>query len=254
MGWLEQTMVGFDTETTGVDTATDRIITAAIITRDGAGGSETRRTWLIDPGVEIPAAATAIHGITTLQASAEGAPPAEALNEIATILASALSSGTPIVGFNVTYDLAILESDLARHGLSTLTERLGLSSPADIRPIIDPLVLDRHLTPYRQGKRKLIDLCGVYGVVVDDDHLHSADADVGATLDLISAMGRHHPTLGDVAIEDLHDLQVSAHKRWAEGFRAWLISRGRTDDLPDCGWPAPSISSHPLDKPPPYEG
>ncbi|MBN2176923.1 MAG: DNA polymerase III subunit epsilon [Demequinaceae bacterium] len=240
MDWLEDTMIGFDTETTGVNTSTDRIVTAAVISRQGADGVPDRRTWLIDPGVEIPIGATAIHGITTLRASAEGAPPEEALEEIAATLAETLLSGRPIVGFNVSFDLAILEADLARHGLSTLTQRIGVASPSEIRPIVDPLVLDRHLTQWRKGKRKLIDLCEAYGVLVNNDSLHSADADVLATLDLLVAMGRVHSPLREMDLQDLHDLQITAHRTWAESFRAWLISRGRTDDLPDPGWPLPA--------------
>ena len=96
----------------------DRIVTAALITRTGAG-EPTVRTWLIDPGMPIPAAAR-VHGITTEHAQAYGMQPADALAEIADVLASALAAGIPVVGFNVQYDLTILEAELARHGLPTL--------------------------------------------------------------------------------------------------------------------------------------
>lgn len=243
MGWLDETMVGFDTETTGVDTRLDRIVTAAVISRKGLDGTPERRTWLIDPGIEIPASATAIHGVTTLRASAEGDPPEEALEEIATLLSSAFLSRIPVVGFNVSFDLAILEADLQRHDLATLSDRLANAFPAGIRPVVDPLVLDRHLNRWRKGKRKLIDLCGAYGVPVDNNDLHSADADVLATLDLLYAMGHAHPTLENIEVDDLHDLEVSAHRTWAENFRAFLTSRGRTDDLPDPEWPLPQAPS-----------
>jgi DNA polymerase-3 subunit epsilon len=236
MTWLEQTMVGFDTETTGISTASDRIVTAAVITRTGVGADATVgvRTWLINPGVEIPAYATAVHGITTEKARAEGAEPSEALEEIAGVLADALRVGFPVVAFNAAYDLTILEAELARHGLPSLTSRLDTP---DIRPVVDPLVLDRHLDKWRKGKRKLIDMCATYGVVVDGDNLHAADADVLATLDVVHAMARVYPTLGEVALNDLHDQQVSAHRVWAESFRAWLTSQGKTDDLPGLSWP-----------------
>lgn len=248
MGWLDGVMVGFDTETTGVDTARDRIVTAAVIAREGVDGVPTRHTWLIDPGIEIPAAATAIHGITTLQAATEGARPEDALEEIAGLLADALLAGFPVVGFNVSFDLAILEADLARSGLPTLRDRLEADSGPGIRPIIDPLVLDRHLCQWRKGKRKLIDLCETYGVVVNTDDLHTADADVLATLDLVYAMGLAYEALGDVDLQDLHDQQVAAHRKWAQSFRAWLISRGRMDDLPDPEWPLPTSASSMVDR------
>lgn len=231
MSWIDGPMLGFDTETTGVSTATDRIVTAAAIRREGSDVQV--REWLIDPGVEIPARATEVHGITTEKARAEGAKPADALEEIATALADALGAGIPVVGFNVQYDLSILEAELARHGLRTLAQRL----PQGIRPVIDPLVLDRHLDKYRKGKRKLIDMCGTYRVQVVADDLHAADADVLATLDLIPAIAERYPSLAGVALQDLHDQQAHAHSVWANRFRAWLVSKGTTDDLPSPEWP-----------------
>ena len=73
MTWLENPMVGFDTETTGISTTNDRIVTAALITRTGS--DVALRTWLIDPGVPIPAAASAVHGITTEYARREWLSP-----------------------------------------------------------------------------------------------------------------------------------------------------------------------------------
>ncbi len=122
-----------------------------------------------------------------------GVAPRAALGEIAALLAAAVTNGTPIVAFNAGYDLGILDAELARNGLPSLAERLG--PKRDLRPVVDPLVLDRHLDRYRRGKRKLIDLCGHYGVEVDGDSLHAADADVLATLDLVQAMARAFPAL-----------------------------------------------------------
>lgn len=231
MSWLQGPMVGFDTETTGVNPRADRIVTAAIIVREG--GKTTQRTWLIDPGVEIPERATAVHGITTEQARAEGAVPGVALEEIATTLADALAHGIPVVGFNVQYDITILESELERHGLRTLRERLG----GAIRPIVDPLVLDRHLDRYRKGPRKLIDMCNTYAVPVVADDLHAADADVLATLDLVAAIAAAYPAIGDVTLDSLHDQQAEAHRMWAAHFSAWLKSKGTVNDLPSQQWP-----------------
>lgn len=231
MTWLDGPMVGFDTETTGVSPTNDRIVSAAIIRREG--GSVETRTWLIDPGIEIPARATEVHGITTEEARAHGASPEIALEEIAASLAAALAEGIPVAGFNVQYDLTILESELERHGLTTLSARL----PGGIRPIVDPLVLDRHLDKWRKGPRKLIDMCHIYAVPVVADDLHAADADVLATLDLVKAMAQMYPTMRDLDLDALHDQQASAHHRWAASFSAWLKSKGTTDDLPSTDWP-----------------
>ncbi len=237
MSWIDGPMMGFDTETTGVSPHTDRIVTAAVIRRHASAVEVSQ--WLIDPGMAIPARATEVHGITTEKARSEGARPADALEEMATALADALGAGIPVVGFNVQYDFTILEAELARHGLRTLAQRL----PQGIRPVIDPLVLDRHLDTYRKGKRKLIDMCGTYQVRVVADDLHAADADVLATLDLVPAIARRYPSLGTVTLQDLHDQQVDAHRAWANRFRAWLISKGTTDDLPSPEWPVATVST-----------
>ncbi len=231
MNWIDGPMVGFDTETTGVSPTTDRIVSAALIRREGSAVETT--TWLIDPGIEIPQRATEVHGITTERARAEGAKPIEALEQIASGLADALAAGVPVAGFNVQYDLTILESELARHGLPTLADRL----PGGIRPIVDPLVLDRHLDKWRKGPRKLIDMCHFYAVPVVADDLHAADADVLATLDLVLAMAQMYPAMRGVDLDALHDQQAAAHHKWAASFGAWLKSKGTTDDLPSLEWP-----------------
>ncbi|MFD0315976.1 exonuclease domain-containing protein [Streptomyces flavalbus] len=96
--WPDGPMVALDVETTGVDPETARIVAAAVAAVGGGTPPETT-TWLVDPGVEIPAEATAIHRITTEQARADGQAPATALPEIIEALAEPLSAGCPIVVF-----------------------------------------------------------------------------------------------------------------------------------------------------------
>ena len=75
--WSQLPWLGFDTETTGVNVTSDRLVTAALVLRPGGAtpqGSDTVRTWLADPGVSIPDGAAAVHGITTEYAREHGAP------------------------------------------------------------------------------------------------------------------------------------------------------------------------------------
>lgn len=230
MSWIDGPMLGFDTETTGVDVDSDRIVTAALVRRDASGTSV--RTWLIDPGVDIPAGATAIHGITTEHARTHGEPAALALEEIAVVLAESIAAGVPVVAFNAAFDLCILAADLRRHGLATLSERLG----RDVVPVIDPLVLDRSEDRYRSGKRKLVDLCGIYRIA-DGGRLHTADVDVIATLDVLTAIVDRYPHLGALELTPLHAYQVTAHRAWAEGFNAWRARKGLTGPGAELTWP-----------------
>ncbi len=228
--WLDGAVVGFDTETTGVDVAVDRIVTAAVVRRER--GSSTVTTWLIDPGVPIPHGATAIHGVTTERARSAGRPPAVALEEIAGELVDALAHGEPVVAFNASFDLTLLDTELRRYGLPTLAERLG----HEVRAVLDPLVLDRYLDGARRGARRLGDLCGFYGIRTRAD-LHAADVDVLATLDVLEALTRTFPRIRSLSLDELHDLQAEAHRRWAHRVAAARVRRGLDGPGPDTSWP-----------------
>lgn len=230
--WLDAGFIGFDTETTGVRTGSDRIVTAAAITRV-PNSPDVARSWLINPGVDIPTAASAVHGITTEYAQAHGASPESALEEIADELAQGLRQGIPVVAFNASFDLQILEAELERYGLATLRQRLGTG----IGPVIDPLVLDRAVDRYRKGKRTLTHLCEVYQVIPSGD-LHAAETDVRATLDVLEQILLLHPQLTDKSLGELHAYQQEAHRAWAQNFNEWLARQGRADgDGPSEIWP-----------------
>jgi len=230
MSWSAGPLLGFDTETTGVDVDTDRIVTAALVRRD-ADGTHVH-TWLIDPGVEIPEGAAAIHGISTEHARLHGVAPRVALDEIATELAQALRDGVPVVAYNAAFDLCLLDAELRRHRLPTLPDRL-CREPG---PVLDPLVLDRAEDQLRKGKRKLVDLCGYYDVT-EQGALHNADVDVVATLDVLERIVGRFPHLAALDLDELHAYQATAHRAWAEGFNAWRTSQGYDGPGAEGVWP-----------------
>lgn len=220
---MSKLLCGFDTETTGVDTDTARIVTANITIRGGDLDEEVF-DWLIDPGVEIPAGAAAVHGVTTDVARTSGADPVEALDDIASILAASYIEGATIVIYNAGYDLRLLENELRRNGLPTLEERVG----EPIIRVMDPLVIDRDVDRFRKGRRTLTTVCAVYGVDVSEN-AHEADADVRMTLDLAEAMLDTF-RFPDTDVE-LYQYQRDAHYRWAENFGAYLRRTGKRDDV-----------------------
>ena len=84
MSWTDGPFMGFDTETTGVNTATDRIVTAACV--EWRNGQTRERTWLADPGIPIPKQAQDVHGISTEYAKENGRPLDEVVIEVAKVL------------------------------------------------------------------------------------------------------------------------------------------------------------------------
>lgn len=212
MSWLEEPLVGFDTETTGVDVYEDRIVTASLVWVTPSGVADSRQ-WLINPGIPIPAAATEVHGITTEMAQAEGTEPRIALEEITAALAETLSRGTPIVAFNASYDLTLLEVENARHGIATLESRLA----GDIWPILDPLVMDKHVDRFRRGKRWLTTVAEHYGVGLMD--AHDAQADALAAAQLVPKILAAYPDLSVMSPLELHDAQI----RWRADQQTSLI-------------------------------
>ncbi|MFD4814623.1 exonuclease domain-containing protein, partial [Streptomyces sp. NPDC058418] len=128
MTWYGEPLVGFDLETTGTEPLEARIVTAAVVEVQG-GEVIRQRSWLADPGIRIPAQASAVHGISSERAAAEGRPAPDVAAEIAQVLSEYWARGVPVVAYNAPFDLTLLSAELRRHGLPPL---------GPIGPVIDP--------------------------------------------------------------------------------------------------------------------
>ena len=112
-----------DCETTGLDPATDRVITVAAIRADFSqldhGTTLTGDSLVVEvnPGVPIPHAATAVHGLR--DADVAGWPPfadeAQALRDFI--------GERVLVGHNVQFDKRFLNAELKRAGVKTLRRK-----------------------------------------------------------------------------------------------------------------------------------
>jgi len=222
--WADGPMLALDTETTGTDPETARIVTATTV-RIQPGQPPDITEWLVNPGIDIPAEATAVHGITTEKARTEGVNPATACLEILDHLHDAWNTNIPVVIMNASYDLTVLDRELRRH-----TDRtLNITGH-----VIDPMVIDRATDKYRPGKRTLTDLCRHYRVTLDGAHTASGDALACARVAWRIAHDR--PDIGALALADLHGRQVEWRRRWAVDFTAHLRKTGKADVV-DGSWP-----------------
>lgn len=258
--WHTGPLLAFDTETTGINTETDRIVSAAAIHL--GGGQDTQpRTWLSDvDGIEIPAAATAVHGISTEQAQAEGRPAKEVVEEVVTALADAITAGTPIVGHNIGhYDLTLLDREARRHLGCGLDQAIDLTRMR----VIDTRILDQHVLPRRrrvsekQGARQLITLAQVYNLPWDEQAAHGSEYDALMAARVAYRIGQIAHTapadrppfvlrdrfqqFNDITALDLNQLhaaQVIWAKEQAASLQEWFRSQpGKQDTVIDGRWP-----------------
>ena len=219
--WFNAPLIGFDTETTGVDVTTDRIISAAIV--DGSDVS----TWLIDPGVDIPAEASAVHGMSTEYVREHGESPAAALQQVTQTIVKAIEDGVPVVAYRANFDLSLLSFELDRHEL----EQPDWSRLC----VIDPFVLDKKCDKWRRGKRTLSAVSDHYGVTLTD--AHSAAADATAAVSVARAIGAAYPSMAAMNPAALHQAQIGWCADDAASLADYLRRQGRPYDDVDGRWP-----------------
>lgn len=230
VNWYEGRLAAYDIETTGTETETDRIVTAAV-TVVGGGVDPESRTWLVDPGVEIPAEASAVHGISTEKARGEGQSAASAAEEITTFLAEQVVEDIPIVAFNARFDLTILDREARRYGVEPLIERVGGEEGL---LVVDPYVLDRKINQFRKGRRTLGILCEDYGIPLTD--AHAADADALAAARLAWKLGRINAELGAYDLPTLHEEQILWADEQGRSLQEYFDRQGRSEVVQTV-WP-----------------
>ena len=213
MSWVDDGFVAFDTETTGVDVSADRIVSAAAVEfRNGVEVSS--REWLIKVDVQIPQAASAVHGITDQMSQSRGLAQVEALGSIREYL---VSSKIPVVCFNSQFDRTILDSNLERVGYRPL------SGVVDICPY----VIDKHMDKYVKGKaqRRLQPTVARYGLELNEADWHGALADARITGLLMLAQQARYPQLFTSEPGGLGDSVAFWRKEQDASFTAWLASQ-----------------------------
>lgn len=167
--WAELPIALVDVETTGRDPAADRVVEVGIAV--ARGGVITSRGWLVDPGLPIPADATAVHGITD-----EDVRYSPAFADIAGELREAVAGCVP-AAYNAAFDRAFLEAECAR---------AGVKAPFGAVEWLDPLVWARELQKEHRS-RALGEVCARLGI--DHQAAHRARGDAEAALRVLFALG-----------------------------------------------------------------
>jgi len=211
--WLNPGFWAFDTETTGVDPQSERIVTAALVHFHHAR-PVTSREWLLKLDVPIPPQSTQVHGITDAHSQQNGQDEREALIEIHQQITS---FGLPIVAFNAPFDMAMLNSNLNRHQIPPITGH----------PIVCPYVLDKQFDKYVKGpnQRRLMPTIRRYGLDLDEDSWHGAAADATITGRLFLAEMENYEALRTYTPEGLSAAIDTWRAEQEAEFQSWLARK-----------------------------
>lgn len=212
MNWHRGHLIAFDTETTSKDPLAARIVTASLVIVEPGNPKAIALEWMVAVDGEIPESAAAVHGITTEEARANGAPLAEVLAELDAALRETWLPAVPLLGQNLSYDLTVLACERERCGMGALVV-------IDQTPVIDLLVCDRAMDRYRPGSRSLELLCQHYGVPLGNAHNSTADA--LATARCVWKMAQRYPELAELSVTRLHQMQVTWYREQALGLAAF---------------------------------
>jgi DNA polymerase-3 subunit epsilon len=181
---LERPLVVFDTETTGTNSRSDRIIEIACLKIHPDG---RREDWVrrFQPGIPIPPPSTAIHGIT--DADVADAPR---FREVAAELAAFLD-GCDLAGYNIAgFDLPVLRAEFLRAGV-----------PFEVA---ERRLVDAQRIFFSREPRHLAAAARFY-CQTDHDGAHGALADAEMTLRVFAGQLARYAELPR-SVGELHDM------------------------------------------------
>ena len=170
---LQNPIIFFDLETTGVDVAKDRIVELCYI-KVFPNGNEEAKSMRINPGIPIPKHATDVHGITD-----EDVKDCPRFKDIAEDLYRTFD-GCDLAGFNSNkFDIPLLCEEFLR---------LGMDFDVVKRRCIDVQNI------YHKLERRTLVAAYQYYCGKDLENAHSAFADTRATLEVLEAQLDKYPS------------------------------------------------------------
>lgn len=171
---LKNPLVFFDLETTGIDIVKDRIIEISYV-KVFPNGKEESKTMRINPGMPIPPASTAIHGITD-----DDVKDCPLFKNVAKQLAAQIE-GCDLAGYNSNrFDIPLLAEEFLRAGVDIdLTRRKFIG----VQTIF-----------YKMEQRTLAAAYKFY-CQKSLENAHTAAADTMATYEVLKAQLDRYPEL-----------------------------------------------------------
>jgi DNA polymerase III subunit epsilon len=182
-------IIFFDVESTGVNPAHDHIISLYAVTQGGE-----KLSLLINPGIPIPAEATAVHGITD-----EMVRDKPSFRDVSLAIDD-FFSGHDIAGFNITnFDTLILWEEFYRAGI--VWDLSGVRQ-IDVGTI------------FKRKEERTLSAAVRFYLGREHDGAHNAEADVMATLAVFDSQLWRYPDLMEMSCEQLESYSLYDEKRF----------------------------------------
>ncbi|WP_142783670.1 3'-5' exonuclease [Changchengzhania lutea] len=156
----------FDLETTGVNISKDRIVEISIL-KVFPNGTEERKTWLVNPEMEIPEEVIAIHGITNEKVANE-----LTFKELAKCVYNMIKD-SDLGGFNSNrFDIPLLAEEMLRAEIDfDMKNRLAV----DVQTI------------FHKKEQRTLSAAYKFYCNQNLEDAHSAEADTNATFEVLKA-------------------------------------------------------------------
>lgn len=171
---ITRPLVFFDLETTGIDPFHDKIVQIGAI-KLFPDGTQKEYEYFVNPGMAIPAGATAIHGITDEMVS-DKPRFGDLIKEL-----SELFFDADLGGYNIKiFDIPILITEFGRVGVTLDYDSFKIVDAMAIFKIKEPRTLTAAYKKY----------CGK-----DMENAHNAIADIRASVEVLEGQLKHYEDL-----------------------------------------------------------
>ncbi|MCX2720153.1 3'-5' exonuclease [Lentiprolixibacter aurantiacus] len=209
---LNKPICFFDLETTGTNVVNDRIVEIAIL-KIYPNGNKESKTWLVNPEMDIPAEASAIHGITNEKVASE-----PTFKELSHTIWNMIRD-CDLAGFNSDrFDIPLLAEEMLRVGIEF---DLKNRNTVDVQAI------------FHKMEQRTLSAAYLFYCDRELNDAHSAEADTQATYEVLLAQIEKYPELEN----DVKKLSEFSHRKTAVDLAGFIV-------LDDDGEEAFSFGKH----------
>lgn len=203
---LSKPICFFDLETTGTDITKDRIVEISIL-KVFPNGNRESKTWLVNPTIPIPKAASEIHGITNERVANE-----PTFSEIAKTIHNMIKD-SDLAGYNSDrFDIPLLAEEMLR---ANVDFDLGNRVAVDVQTIF-----------HKMEQRTLGAAYKFYcGKTLSD--AHSAQADTNATYEILKAQLDRYQELEN----NMKKLSEFTARKQTVDFAGFIIMNDKNEEI-----------------------